>query len=175
MARFGRAFPIPRQYYDRSYQADKTSHTITLQSGFRVDAELGELTVVLTSESITGIIGVESSAGAGAGSVGIIEGAISVSVPVTGVAATGAVSTLAPLGDADDLWKNPAGRYPRRWWRKPEKFHDTYYPVGVEFTPLISNLQSYGEWWAVSTVTSDRVILRTEQTISSDYSIEGRP
>jgi len=175
MVRFGRGYPVPRQNAILPAVSDEINTTIALASGLRSNASVGNLVVLTSEELVVAIIGVGAESAAGSTDVGIIEGATSVNALITGVEGIVSVSNLTAIGDEQGPWKKEKHRIPRRRPKKQQPFKDSYYEQGVEFLNLISNNPQYGPWWRVSTVTDDRIVLRHKTTVSSDYSIEGRP
>jgi len=175
MVRFGRGFPLPRQNHLINPVSDVISTTVIYESGLYATTAVGELNVYTSEEEVVAIIGVGAEAAAGEAGVGVIEGAISESALLTGVAGIGGVGIVSTNAADYSPWKHPKGKYPRGRYKKPKPFRDTNYPPGVEFIPMIANSHQYGAWWNVSTITADRINLFHKTTISSDYSIEGRP
>ena len=175
MVRFGRGFPLPRQNHLINPVSDVISTTVIYESGLYATTAVGELNVYTSEEEVVAIIGVGAEAAAGEAGVGVIEGAISESALLTGVAGIGVVGIVSTNAADYSPWKHPKGKYPRGRYKKPKPFRDSHYPPGVEFIPMIANSHQYGAWWNVSTITADRINLFHKTTISSDYSIEGRP
>lgn len=175
MVRFGRGFPVPRQNQLFNPVSDVINTTIILANGVYATTAVGELIVYTSEEEVVAIIGVGAEAAAGEAGVGVIEGAISESALLTGVAGQGIVGIISTNAPDYSPWKHPRGKYPRGRFKKPKPFSDTNYPLGVEFIPMLANSHQYGAWWNVSTITADRINLFHKTTISSDYSIEGRP
>lgn len=175
MVRFGRGYSVPRQNFLFNPVSDNISTTVIFASGLYATTDVGEMTIFTSEEDAVAIIGVGAEAAAGEAGVGIIGGAISIGAPVTGVEAFGVSDGITTNATTFSPWKNPGGKYPRRNWKKPKPFKDSFYEQGVEFIPMLANVKQYGSWWNVSTVTADSILIRHKTTISSDYSIEGRP
>ena len=175
MVRFGRGYAIPRQNFLLTPVSDEISTTVVFSTGLYATTAVGDMTIFTSEELAVGIIGVGAEAAAGEAGIGIIEGAVSIGSPIDGVEAFGVSDGISTNASSFSPWKNPGGHYPRRKWKKHKHFKDSFYEQGVEFIPMLANLKQYGSWWNVSTVTSDSILLRHKTTISSDYSIEGRP
>jgi len=164
--------PAPLQL--RTAVADVVNENIIITSGFRIQTAVEDPVVYTSEGNVVVIIGVGVSTALGEAGVGTVDGGIENVVPISGVEASADVGEITSPNIGGG-WRNPAGKYPRGRWRKPKDEEDAYYEQGVEFLPLISEEDTYGPWWRVSTVTNDSVILRSIEAISSDYSIEGRP
>jgi hypothetical protein len=109
---------------------------------------------------------------------GAVDGAGSTSADITGFhigqLTIGEVTLTGDVGDYGG-WRNPAGRYPRRKWKKNKPFKDYYHETGVEFLNAVVAEDDYGAWFYLVDEDNAPVPIRSEQDISSDYSIEGRP
>ena len=175
MVRYGRGFPLPRQTFMVNPVSDEISTTVIYTSGLNTGSAVGATSIYISEEESTAIIGVGADTAVGSADVGIIIGGINESVAITGVSASGDLGTISTNSPDYSPWKHPKGKVPRKKWKKHKHFPDYYYQQGVEFIPMIASENQYGPHWNVSTVTADRILIRKKATISSDYSIEGRP
>lgn len=188
MVRFGRGFPVPRQNFQVNPVSEVVIVTVILApqsdptAGIHyLSVSQGDLTILTSEEVVVDILGQGVGLSSGDLGAGAIDGGVSESADITGFG-LGATSlgSITLTGDVYDQgeWVNPGGNVPRRKWKKKKPFKDFYYTQGVEFVSAIVNEQDYGPWFYIvdeGSTDFEPLTLRSEQSISSDYSIEGRP
>jgi hypothetical protein len=186
MVRFGRGFPVPRQNFLVNPVASDTEVVVQLSPASNPESggihylatALGTVTILTSEELVVDILGQGTGLGTGALETGIVAGGTVISTNLTGQRiASLSQGNITVTGDASDSpWVNPGGNVPRRRWKKKNPFKDYYYDVGVEFVTPLTDLDDYGPaFYIVAESDGQPEILRSEQDISSDYSIEGRP
>ena len=183
MVRYGRGFPLPRQ----TFMVNPVSETKIVQvilapasdpsSGIHFySLQAGDLTILTSEEIVVDILGQGTGLDTGNLGTGSIDGGTEISTDISGQAVAQVYAgDIDVTGDAYEFggWRNPAGKIPRRKWKKNKPFRDKYLEEGVEFSQTIVNEKDYGPWFYI--VDESPTLLRSEEEISSDYSIEGRP
>ena len=185
MVRFGRGFPAPRQNFLVNPVSSVKEVVVYLSPADDPSAGIhymnlvqGDLTILTSEEVVVDILGQGVGLSAGDVGTGAVDGAGSTSADITGLLLGDLdLGDITLTGDVYDYgaWRNPAGKIPRRKWKKSKPFKDFYYEPGVEFIVAVVDTGDYGAWFYIVDEDSEPTLLRSEADISSDYSIEGRP
>jgi hypothetical protein len=155
------------------------SATVLLEtSGGAQVFSIGTLSTVESSGGASGestILGGVSATGS-VGTFGFSIQDEESAVAISGVSATASWGTLSLAGtieEADDVWSSGAIINPRRRvaWNILTDFPDTEYEGGRDFIPRVASAPG----WRVSTVTRDRILIRSRESVSKDTEAEGKP
>ncbi len=179
MARLGSAYPT-RTFASKRAALETTSVTIVLGTD---DADQGLIarpglartpTVnisIIDGEIITIITGTQAASTVGSPSISVtglitlLTGVQSASTVDDGFSFTGLITS--GKWEEDKTKKN----IPRRRWGRQKPFENKNFEIGVDFVPVVDQ---YGQW-RVSTITRDRIVLSSLQSISDNLGNQGRP
>ena len=180
MARLGRAFPATRSQYVRAaLRTQSVTIVLGTEEGDGLLARVGLARApnvnisVIDGELITILTGVQAASAVGAidlSVTGLATFLIGVSSSAT--VATGDTFTFTGLVTSGKWQQDKTKKnVPRRSWGRMTNFDNRNFEAGEDFVEVIDQ---YGQF-RVSTVTRDRIVLSSLQSISDNLGIQGRP